>query len=455
MHAQLVRRGLTWSVKYNVPADDARVIGRAQIWRSTKEHDKHAAERKLHEIMLDILAEVDRLRAAAGKHQRAAAPATSAELLDELAAILDAQRSTVTSTNERDGVDSRRELAVQKLEAFMESRSVDAVPRATTFRRALGVLGGSVPVFASRSVEKYIAALSERDPPVRPSTLASTTKALNAFVTWAGDPQLSEVTPQFVSKYASEALKGAPASRRWALSRLGSWWQWCINKGHTASASPFAGARKDIGRFRSKQWRAWTLEELAHIPKLLEVPPSTANRKPKLEWAPRLYAAAAVGLLTGCRIEEVAGLKVSDVHLDDRWLAVAGKKTLNTSGSSERQVPIPRGLEPLLRRLVTESTDGYLIAGLAAKGNDSRRSSGLAQRFSDWVTKWRTDKTMVFHGLRSTYTTRCEEAGVPQSTADLLTGHARQNLSYGLYSKGPGLEKLIEAVDKLDLPTFS
>ena len=45
----------------------------------------------------------------------------------------------------------------------------------------------------------------------------------------------------------------------------------------------------------------------------------------------------------------------------------------------------------------------------------------------------------------------CEIAGVPLTTAELLVGHARQSLSYGLYSKSPGLEVLREAMDKVKL----
>jgi len=53
--------------------------------------------------------------------------------------------------------------------------------------------------------------------------------------------------------------------------------------------------------------------------------------------------------------------------------------------------------------------------------------------------------------LRSTFITAMEQAGIPESTAKLIDGHARQSLSYGLYSKGPLLESFWEAVDRVEI----
>ena len=60
----------------------------------------------------------------------------------------------------------------------------------------------------------------------------------------------------------------------------------------------------------------------------------------------------------------------------------------------------------------------------------------------------------MLHGLRPTFTQTREAAGVPESTFKLLVGHA-QSLTFGLYSKGPGLEQLIAAVDCIEFPQYT
>jgi hypothetical protein len=66
-----------------------------------------------------------------------------------------------------------------------------------------------------------------------------------------------------------------------------------------------------------------------------------------------------MGVWTGCRIEELCALKVSDVRTDH--FIVGDAKT--QAGS--RAVPIHPRLEPLMRHLCANSADGYVISGLS------------------------------------------------------------------------------------------
>ncbi len=58
-------------------------------------------------------------------------------------------------------------------------------------------------------------------------------------------------------------------------------------------------------------------------------------------------------------------------------------------------------------------------------------------------------KQLDAHGLRRSFIQRCEDAGVPSSTTKLLVGHARGDLTYGLYSTGPEWDRLVEAVGRV------
>jgi integrase len=97
------------------------------------------------------------------------------------------------------------------------------------------------------------------------------------------------------------------------------------------------------------------------------------------------------------------------------------------------------------------SKDGFLIPGAKAGGYDAKRSHYLSRTFG--FAKKRlgfTDSALVFHTLRNSFMQRCEKAGVPERTVKQIVGHSRQDsLTYGLYSPGPGFDKLSEGVRKV------
>jgi intergrase/recombinase len=53
----------------------------------------------------------------------------------------------------------------------------------------------------------------------------------------------------------------------------------------------------------------------------------------------------------------------------------------------------------------------------------------------------RSEERRTFRGLRNAFTEVMEDAGVPESTTQLIIGHKRQSLTYGHYSKGERLRK--------------
>jgi hypothetical protein len=58
------------------------------------------------------------------------------------------------------------------------------------------------------------------------------------------------------------------------------------------------------------------------------------------------------------------------------------------------------------------------------------------------------EQRQAFHALRNTFTEAMEQAGVPESTTDLIIGHKRSSLTYGHYSKGDRVD-LRSAINKL------
>jgi len=125
------------------------------------------------------------------------------------------------------------------------------------------------------------------------------------------------------------------------------------------------------------------------------------------------------------------------------------------SPSALRAVPVHPVIGSLVHQLRAHSRDGYLISGLLPGGADAKRGHYLGKRFSGLIRKAGfTDPSLVFHTLRHSFIQRCEEGGVPESTAKLLVGHSRRSsLTYGnagvSYSPGVPLETLRQEIAKV------
>jgi integrase len=144
------------------------------------------------------------------------------------------------------------------------------------------------------------------------------------------------------------------------------------------------------------------------------------------------------------RIDEIAAMKLE--HLTSGAFRVMKAKNEN----SVRYVPIHPIIEPLVEQLRKTSTDSYLISGLIEGGRDKKRSHFASKAFGRFLrANGFTDNTLNFHSLRRSFTQRAESATVPESTTKLLTGHARQSLTYGLYSPGPEFPTLAAAIAKV------
>ena len=101
----------------------------------------------------------------------------------------------------------------------------------------------------------------------------------------------------------------------------------------------------------------------------------------------------------------------------------------------------------LTRRLKTAKT--YIFEGLKSGGPDNKRSWNVSKAFGHYTTKLKLgEQRRVFHDLRKTFIEVMEAVEVPESTTKLIVGHARQSMTYGLYSKGQRVQ-LREAIDKL------
>jgi integrase len=150
---------------------------------------------------------------------------------------------------------------------------------------------------------------------------------------------------------------------------------------------------------------------------------------------------------TGARIEELCSLKVSDVIKVDgiNCLNITDAKTL----AGNREVPIHPSISRLIKNLIKESKDGYLLTGLTFN-KYQQRSNAIGKRFGYLKKKEGFDKHHVFHCFRNTVATQLENAGIPEGVAADIVGHEKKTLTYGLYSGGTSTKIKNEAVKKIN-----
>ena len=146
---------------------------------------------------------------------------------------------------------------------------------------------------------------------------------------------------------------------------------------------------------------------------------------------------------TGCRIEELCILKLENVS-DDKVEIVDAK-----SEAGWRTIPIHQHIAQTVARLVTTSTDGYLLSGLTFNkyGN---RSNAIGKSFGRLKKRLGYGESYVFHSFRKGFATQLENANIPVNVSARLMGHEVQGQTFGNYSDGLALKGLKEAISHVD-----
>jgi len=132
---------------------------------------------------------------------------------------------------------------------------------------------------------------------------------------------------------------------------------------------------------------------------------------------PDMRRLVRAGLLSGARLGELTGMRVTDVNLRTRQVYIAESKS-----SRPRHVPLnAEGLE-VFREAVTGKTADELVFtkadGAAWKKNHHVRALAAACRVAS------VRPAISFHELRHTYASHLAQAGVDLLTISKLLGHA-------------------------------
>jgi len=175
-------------------------------------------------------------------------------------------------------------------------------------------------------------------------------------------------------------------------------------------------------------------------------------KPPSSEWGSKAWI-IAIACYSGCRMEEIGQLRVSDYRVRSgvQFLAITafdlgdegghhGEKSVPTKSlkteAADREVPV----HPVLLRLglpdyvnrMRKQKESRLFPDIVSARDE------VTAAFSKWYGRWLTrlgitSSTKVFHSFRHGFKDACRNGGVPREIAEVLMGHAGSSVgdSYG------------------------
>lgn len=249
-------------------------------------------------------------------------------------------------------------------------------------------------------------------------------------------PSVSDVTKNNIRRWLKAETRSRKTIER-ALSFARKYWTYLQDVGVVSDdAYPFVGVKLP-DTLKAPERKREPFDEV-DIPILFEA----------LQVDRSVYLASLVALHSGARLAEILGLTKSDiVHFENHTcFHIAGTKT----EASNRYVPIHSALQPIIDLLLDESDEQWLIPHVRSKGGAYRRGDVLGKRFGRLKTKLNFPSTKVFHSLRKTFITACEQAEAPEGVVADIVGHEKQTMTYGLYSGGSSIPQRAKVMASLD-----
>lgn len=286
---------------------------------------------------------------------------------------------------------------------------------------------------------------------VTAKTAAGHRAALKTLETWLtshrGYPRLnalslSDVSRQIAGEFiAARRREVAGATVQREFSAYSGLWRWAVRRGY-ADLNPWhdqtAGIRRQrAGEDEDGEERAYTAAELVTLLRA-----GTADLSPGGgAYAPALWDAMRLGLLTGCRLGELTGLRRCDVVADGTAIIVAAVR--GKTKNARRLLPLHPVAQAVLSARAASMPDTSPDASLwneLPTTADGRRGPKVTDRFIEARRRILGESDEVdFHSFRRNFSTALETAmhnggRVNQETINLLMGQSRGSLALDLYS---------------------
>jgi integrase len=277
---------------------------------------------------------------------------------------------------------------------------------------------------------------------------------VRAFVEVCGDLLLTAITRATASDWLDKI--GAERSNRtrnaYAMT-MALVIETARRRGRYQGENPFDGMKAQAS---GESYQAFTEAELATLFRALprEVKPAKHSPETALPWV------ALIAAYTGMRLEEIAQLAAKDIREQQANGATITVIDIHNGGNnalknkaSARLIPVHSELvrAGLLRYVAALPKGGLLFPGLVRRESKGGKiGARLGELFRKRLLALGLKRDgLCFHSFRHTVASKLEQAGVAQTDAARVLGHAIEGMSYGVYSSGPGLKRLAAVVEEI------
>jgi integrase len=228
----------------------------------------------------------------------------------------------------------------------------------------------------------------------KPKQRDAHSKVMRDYMRWAGNGISVEETDRkraggYLSHLAS-ARSLAPKTVAHYRSSLSTLWVWLEEKGITGLNNPWANHKSLRAAVRTK--RVALID--TQLTSLLSGSYDTQRYRRVLADLLRL------ALVTGCRLEELCGLRKTDVvkRKDGYWLVIVQGKT----AAAEREVPVHPAVNHIVERRRGKRMSEYLFGDLTpgAYGRRSHHVSKVYGRYRRQVGSVPGGRTSMRYGTR-------------------------------------------------------
>jgi integrase len=341
----LIQRRRVWFLHHTVPPSIRPIVGKARLTATLGTTDRKVAERRAKVIEARWIAELDQAREPGAMEADAAWWRRALKEAPD-----DHQRALVEdliATEGRRRVDraaSRLGFLDEREDGYQEAL-VGELAAATRFAKTAS--GQIVPF--TEHLAAWVATLTgeEKTSQMKSSTVKEFSKTC---------PTLADVTRRVVQGWADQLVidgkKPKTVSRK--RSELSGYWSWLQRQGLVPEdAQPFdkiviQRPGRKAGSNGNGRRQAFTAVDTS---KFLEAALAAHDQV--------LADLIELGRYTGCRVEEIASTKVTDIDLTAKTWTITNSKT----AAGLRTLPIHSKLLATVDRLVQTSSDGYLLSG--------------------------------------------------------------------------------------------
>jgi integrase len=431
----LLRRGSTYYLRKSVPVPLRRIVGCSQLWVSLRTKDLEEAKRRLAVEQVKVNRRLQHAR------QTLQRPEAAVERIAQ-------------------------ETAKEWRETFRADDDTDETEKLvlTSELRRLNEKAGDLSLVDQGSIRAYQKLLNgdgdadvTENPPLstiferwrherRPSekTWREFDRALRGFIDVAGDLPVRSIRKEHVrqckatwlaaiSKRDGKTLKVATVQK--LLNGLRAVLEWAAREGYTET-----NVAHGVSRVAALNGKGVTADD-RRLPFSLEQVRTVVEKLPAEGPQRWLWL---IGLYSGARLAEIAGLRRDDVRevegvlcFDVRPHEGRGLKTR----ASRRLIPVH---PELLRAGFTADLLPFKAAGKMASAHYwSKRVNGWLRDVAGI-----TDPQLSFHSARHTVKDRLRAARVPESEQRAVMGHAGSGIADG-YGLGFPASVLAEAISKI------